>query len=112
MFTIYFYFCVAEVEYSPVLRPVYSLPLLLNPRHYHMYDATSQEEDVAYRCEFLGVPPPLPSTPLPFDPPIPLGAQMSWNRVIDKLFKTDMTSRIAVSDGQPTPLPLTFVGIG
>ena len=80
-----------------------------------MNDATSQEEDVAYRCKLLGVPPSLPSTPLPFDPPIPLGAQMSWNQVITKvvkLFKTDMTSRIAVSDGQPTPLPLTFVGIG
>ena len=82
-----FYFC---VEYSLVLRPVYSLPLLLNPHHYRMYDATSQEKDVTYRCEFLGVPLSLPSIPLPFDPPIPLGAQVLWNRV--------MTSRIAVSD--------------
>ena len=31
---------------------------------------------------------------------------MTWNRVIVKLFETDMASRISVSDGQPT---LAFV---
>ena len=75
------------------MRFTYSPPLLPNPQHYHRYDATSQE-DVPHRCEFLGVP------------RIPLGSQMTWNRVIVKLFETDMTSRIAVSVGQPT---LAFV---
>ena len=56
---IYFYFC---VEYGPVLRPVYSLPLLLNPHRYRMYNATSQEKDVAYRCKLLGVSPFHPVT--------------------------------------------------
>ena len=53
----------------------YSPPLLPNPQHYHLYDATSQEEDIIYRCKLLGVL------------PIPLGTQMTWNRVIVKLLK-------------------------
>ena len=76
------------MEYGPVLRPVYSLSLLLNPHHYHMYDASSQEEgDVPLSLQTFRCPVRC--------------AQMLRNRVV--------MSRIAVSDGQPTPLPLAFV---